>query len=303
MRPTALMAIALFAISSAGLAQTATDRIQEANRLLSAGKAEEALVQLRAAVAAEPGNGRARHGLGSILNSLGYYPEALLHAQAAVAAEPDNGRFRYGLGVVLAEHGRFVEAVENFDRALAAHPDITYAWLERGAARLALGDGAGAASDWARARETAPKLIWTIWYPATGDFLAGRFAAAAATFERVAQAELGFAPAPVWAHIARRRSGASVEVPTPSIKDWPSPALDYFAGRISSDQLLALAAEDKKSGDARRIGEAHFFMGQKALIEGDRASAKNHLQRAVAIDAPRHVWKMAAERDLARLGG
>jgi len=302
MRLTALMATALIAVSSAGLAQTATDRLQEANRLLATGKTEEALVQLRAAVAAEPENGRARHGLGSILNSLGYYPEALRHAEAAVAAEPDNGRFRYGLGVVLAEHGRFAESVENFDKALAAHPDVTYAWLERGAARLALGDGPGATSDWARARETAPTLIWTKWYPATGDFLAGRYAAAAASFERVAKAEAGFAPAPVWAHIARRRSGGKEDVPTLATKDWPAPVLDYFAGRLSGEQLLVLAAEDKKSGDARRIGEAHFFMGQKALIEGDRPSARNHLQRAVAVDAPRHVWKMAAERDLARLG-
>jgi tetratricopeptide (TPR) repeat protein len=302
MRRAAFLATALVAVSSVASAQTATERLQEANRLLSAGKTEEALVQLREAVAAEPGNGRARHGLGSILNALGHYPEALRHAEAAVAAEPDNGRFRYGLGVVLAEHGRFAEAVDNFDKALAAHPDLTYAWLERGAARLALGDGAGATSDWAKARETAPTLIWTQWYPATSDFLAGRYEAAAAAFEKVAKAEPGFAPAPVWAHIARRRAGGRADVLNSATRDWPAPVLDHFAGGISGERLLALAAEDKKSGDARRLGEAHFFMGQKALIDGDRASAKAHFQRAIAVDAPRHVWKLAAERELARLG-
>ena len=302
MRLTALVAGALFAISSAGLAQTAAERFQEADRLLSAGKTGEALVTFRAAVAAEPGNGKMRHALGSILNSLGHYPEALRHAKAAVAAEPDNGRFRYGLGVVLAEHGRFAEAVDNFDKALVAHPDLAYAWLERGAARLALGDGAGATSDWLKARQTAPTLIWTEWYPATGDFLAGRYAAAAATFERVAKAEPGFASAPVWAHIARRRAGGTAAVPTSATREWPAPVLDYFSGRMSGEQLLALAAEDKKSGDARRVGEAHFFMGQKALNDGDRVLAKARFQRAIATDAPRHVWKMAAEREFARLG-
>ena len=296
-----LLAAALLAAPVAGATQAATDRFGAVNRLMSEGKTEEALAELRAIVAAEPTNGRAHNALGSILNSAGFYPEALRHAEAAVAADPANGRYRYGYGVVLAEHGRFAEAIENFDKALAAHPDVTYAWLERGAARLALGDGAGATSDWARARETAPTLIWTEWYPATGDFLAGRYAAAAATFERVAKTEAGFAPAPVWAHIARRRSGGGGEVPTPSTREWPAPVLDYFAARLSGEQLLSLAAEDRKSGDARRIGEAHFFMGQKALIDGDRASARNHFQRAVAVDAPRHVWKMAAERELQRL--
>ena len=298
----AVVAIVLLAASSAVFAQPVADRLQEANRLLSLGKNEEALTQLRAAVAAEPANGRAHNALGSVLNSSGYYPEALRHAEAAVATEPQNGRFRYGLGVVLAEHGRFAEAIDNFDKAIAAHPGLTYAWLERGAARLANGDGAGAAADWAKARETAPTLIWTRWYPATGDFLAGRFAGAATEFEAVAKAEAGFASAPVWAWIARRRAGATAGVPTMSTKEWPAPVLDFFAGTTSADQLLAIAAEDTKSGDPRRIGEAHFFIGQKALIDGQAEAARNHFRKAVAVDAPRHVWKMAAERELHRLG-
>jgi tetratricopeptide (TPR) repeat protein len=297
-----LFAAASLLVPAAGLTQAAADRFAAINKLLSEGKTAEALTELRAIVAVEPAHGRARNALGSILNSSGHYPEALRHAEAAVAADPANGRYRYGYGVILAEHGRFAEAIDNFDRALAAHPEITYAWLERGAARLAKGDGAGAAADWAKARDTAPALIWTRWYPATGDFLAGRHAAAADAFELVTRAEPGFAPAPVWAYIARRRAGQSLDVPKSTATDWPAPALSYFAGSLSADRFLALAAEDQKSGDARRIGEAHFFMGQKALIDGDRESAKAHFQRAISVDAPRHVWKMAAERDLARLG-
>lgn len=297
-----LTAAGLVAGSTSLAAQTASERLTEANRLLAVGKTEDALVQLRAAAAAEPGNGRARHALGSILNSTGHYPEALQHAEAAVAADPANGRYRYGYGVVLAEHGRFAEAIDNFGRALAAFPDITYAWLERGAARLANGDGAGAAADWAKARATDPKLIWTRWYPATGDFLAGRFGAAADAFDQVAKAEAGFAPAPVWAWIAARRAGRSADLAKPSTKDWPAPALDHFAGSLSADQLLAMAAEDRKSGDARRIGEAHFFIGQKAIVDGQAGLARDHFRKAIAVQAPRHVWKMAAERELKRLG-
>ena len=62
----------------------------------------------------------------------------------AAALDPANVRYRYNRGVVRAEHGRFAEAVADFDTALAAHPDLTYGWLERGAAKLSLGDVAGA---------------------------------------------------------------------------------------------------------------------------------------------------------------
>ncbi len=91
-------------------------------------------------------------------------------------------------------------------------------------------------------------------------------------------------------------------LPRPLATDWPGPVLNYFSGRLTADALLAEAAADRKSGDQRRIGEAHFFMGQKALIDGQREAARDHFRRAIAVDAPRHVWKMAAERDLQRLG-
>ena len=78
--------------------------------------------------------------------------------------------------------------------------------------------------------------------------------------------------------------------------------LGYFAGTVTSDQLLAAAADDRKSGDARRTGEAHFFMGQKELIDGHLDSARDHFRKAIAVQAPRHIWKMAAERELQRLG-
>ena len=297
----AFLSMALLTVAAPLLAQTAVERLAEANRLRSEGKTGEALVQLRAAAETEPGNGRVRYALGSILNAQGYYPEALRHAEAAVTAEPANGRFRYGYGVVLAEHGRFAEAVENFDQALTAHPDMTYGWLERGAAKLSLGDGAGAAADWRRARESAPRLIWTVWYPATGDFLAGRFAMAADAFKRVSKAEPGFAPAPVWAYVADRRAGAHATVPKPASDDWPTPVLDHFTGKLGPEALLSLAAKEMKSGDERRIGEAHFFIAQKALLEGNRDLAAGHLRMAIAADAPRHLWKLAAERDLETL--
>jgi tetratricopeptide (TPR) repeat protein len=241
--------------------------------------------------------------LGSILNASGQFPEPLRHAVGAVAADPASGRFRYGYAVVLAEHGRFAEAIENFDRAIAADTEITYAWLERGAAKLSLGDGAGASADWAKARQLQPKLIWTEWYPATGDFLAGRFATAAERFGRVAKAQPKFDSAPLWAYLARRRGGEVTPPPEPASREWPAPALDYFAGRIGEEELLAVAARDRKSGDERHIGQAHFLSGQKALIDGQPALARDHFRKAVAVAAPRHVWKMAAERELQRPGG
>lgn len=283
---------------AAPIAPTGMEQVRE---LLGQGRSDEAIAVLRNIVGREPDNAAAHNALGSLLNGSGRYQEALAHAERASALAPDNMRYRYNRGVVRAEHGRFADAVADFDAALKAQPDLTYGWLERGAARLALGDGRGASEDWQRARSADPKLVWVDWYVATGDFLAGRFASAADGFARVATAESGFGPAAVWRYVADRRAGRTPPQPPVAEGEWPRPALDYFAGRIDSDRLLAIASEDKASGDARRIGEAHFFIAQQAHFDGRADVAVAHLREAAAVAAPRHLWKQAAERDLARL--
>jgi tetratricopeptide (TPR) repeat protein len=256
----------------------------------------------REAVRLDPRNAAARNALGSLLNSLGHYAEALPHVEEAVLLEPANPRFRYNRGVVLAEHGRFAQAIADFDLALAALPDLTYAWLERGAARYASGQVDGARADWARAREIAPELIWTVWYPATADLVEGRYAAAAAAFDRVMAAEPGFAPAAVWSVAAHARAGTPIAVPAASSAEWPAPVLEFQRGALAAERLLELAREDRVSGDRRREGEAHYFIAQHLLAAGRREEATRHLRSALAAPAPRHIWKTSAQAELDRLG-
>lgn len=297
------LAAATIAISVAAPAISAPSAsgMEQVRGLLAAGKSQEALAALRRLVRAEPTNGAAHNALGSLLNSQGHYAEALPHAEKAVELEPANIRFRYNRGVVRAEHGRFAEAVADFDAAIAADPKQPYAWLERGAAKLSLGDAEGARADWRKAAEADPKMSWPHWYEATGDFVDGRFAEAAARFDRVAAAEAGFVPARLWSAIAHGRAGAMKGTAAPTSPDWPTPALRFFRGEIDAAALLAEAVRDRISGDERRTAEAHFFIAQRALIAGDRGKARDHLERALAIPSPRHVWRIAAERDLERL--
>ncbi len=289
--------LAASAVPSAPAIPPAQAAIETARRLLAEGRSAEAIAAFRQAIALDPANAAAHNALGSLLNSAGHYAEALPHAEAAARLEPGNARYRYNRGVVRAEHGRFAEAIADFDHALAAHPELAYAWLERGAARLSLGDGAGAERDWAEAGKRDPQLVWVEWYRATGAFVAGRYADAAAGFDRVAAAEPGFAPAPLWRTIAHGRAGTPIAAAAAGT-EWPAPVLDFARGAITAERLLAIAGEDRASGDRRRIGEALFFLGQLALIAGRDGAAVGYFRRALEIVAPRHVWKISAVREL-----
>jgi tetratricopeptide (TPR) repeat protein len=59
---------------------------------------------------------------------------------------------------------------------------------------------------------------------------------------------------------------------------WWSSYLDFSCGRITSDQLLQAAGEDRT-----RLGDAHFLIGMWRLSEGDRAAAREHFRKCVAV--------------------
>jgi tetratricopeptide (TPR) repeat protein len=224
-----------------------------------------------------------------------------VHAQAAVDLDPANPRYRYNRGVVLAEHGRFGEAIADFDFALGHDGKLTYAYLEKGAALLSLDRDDEARKQWPLARASDPALVWTDWYEAVDHFISGRFAEAAVGFDKIAAAQPEFAPALLWQHLAHARAGRRQPLATPAGSEWPLQLLRLLKGATSLEALLAEAKRDRKSGDHRGRGEAFFFAAQKELLAGRSPAAEALLKKSLAVKAPRHAWKVAAERELRRL--
>jgi len=270
--------------------------LAEAQVLLKQGKPADAIALLQRASADRPADAAIHNMLGALFNQSGRYREALTHAEAAVANAPDNARYRLNRGIVFVEHGRFAEAVADFDAALARDASFVYGYLERGSAYLSLDRAADARAQWALARKTDPKLIWPDWYEGIQDFIEGTHAEAAARFDRVAQAEPGFGPAPVWARLARGRAKLPIADATPKGDEWPAPLYRLQQGTLTLDQVLAIAKQDTVTGDPRRIGETLFVAAEMAAIRGRRSDARRLARRAIEVKAPRHAWKMAAER-------
>jgi tetratricopeptide (TPR) repeat protein len=227
----------------------------------------------------------------------------LVHAEAAVVAAPAEFRYRLNRGIVLVEHGRFAEAIADFDFALARDPALPYAYLEKGSALLSLNRDEEARLQWPLARKADPSIIWPEWYEALDDFIHRRFADAATRFDRVAAAEPAFAPADVWRALSRARAGLPPPPITRSGEDWPVQLYRLHRGELTLEQVLAIAAADTTTGDRRRVGEALFVAAERAAVAGQARAARELYERSVAVSAPRHAWKVAAERELSRLQG
>lgn len=276
-------------------------RMDEVRALLQQGRTADALAVLRVAAEAAPGDAAVRNALGAVLNREGYYPEALTHAEAAVRIEPDNPRFRYNRGIVRAEHGRFEDALEDFDHAVARTPGVAAMYLERAAALLSLGRLSDARADWATARRTDSTLAWVDWYEGIGLIVLGDFAAAASRIDRLVRAEPSFGAGPLWLWLVRRRAGLAAQLPVTDGDDWPAPLIRHLRGELTEEALMAHARNERRSGDQRREGEALFFIAEQRLLAGERDVAAAYLRRALAVRAPHHAWRGAAQEELGRI--
>jgi Tfp pilus assembly protein PilF len=128
-----------------------------------AGRFDQAVVEYKAALAAEPGNAEAGHYFGVLLLQAGRGSEAIECLARAVAARPDWVEARNNYGVALREQGRIAEAAEQFQAAVSMRPDLFDANNNLADVLLVLGNingarGAAEAAHRANPRQVEPLL-------------------------------------------------------------------------------------------------------------------------------------------------
>jgi lipoprotein NlpI/transglutaminase-like putative cysteine protease len=88
----------------------------------------------------------------------------------------------------------------------------------------------------------------------------------------------------LWLYLATVRSGGNgVEtvrtfLPMNNTPNWPYPVLKMYMGLQDFEQTFKDAKEDR---DVGRLCELYFYAGEKALLEGDKQTAKEYFTEAV----------------------
>jgi tetratricopeptide (TPR) repeat protein len=86
----------------------------------------------------------------------------------------------------------------------------------------------------------------------------------------------------------------------PAATPWIYIAVWYSAGRMTEQQFLRAAKHSDPETEARRTAEAHYYIGARALIDGDRDRALAAFTAAAAQEDPEsfeyHMAKVEKER-------
>lgn len=109
----------------------------------------------------------------------------------------------------------------------------------------------------------------------------------------------------IWLALAEKKSG---QVPDTALKKqvsrlasgWPADAVTFMIGELDADKLIVAAMQEEKE-IRLRLCEAYFYMGQKALLDGDLANAKRWFGKSVDTRAIMYREHIFAQQELKRL--
>ena len=129
--------------------------LDRAHGLLAAGRWQEALPRLRAAIARDPRNKEIHQMLGTAYARLGRHPEAIDSYRQCLELPPhDNDRiYRFELAVSYLEVGKIEEAIPHLEKILDEDPKDPVTWYNLGVARDRRGNALGARQAWEMAFE------------------------------------------------------------------------------------------------------------------------------------------------------
>jgi lipoprotein NlpI len=301
------MCIAVFLMMSICQGQTDQDADQEAQSLVA--QAERALQQRRPREAAELATqalekkadylealvvrARARRQLGQL-------DEAVSDLTRAIELRPTAALY-LARGECRSMLDRHAEAIADFDRAIKLEPKGVAGYHYRGRERFKAGKIDESIADFDRAIELDLTHEDECWERGLSRYYAGQFDKAQKSFEDYHKV----GPEDIENGLWRMLSQAEIEGLPAAQKDLltyepkrrpPFPLFyDLYAGAGTPEHVLEHAADGAKDDADRRTRQfyAHLYLGMWFVVNRDRPSAIEQLEKAVALRSTDYMWYVA----------
>jgi lipoprotein NlpI len=197
-------------------------------------------------------------------------------------------------GATKATDGDSAGAIADYTRAIKLDPKNVNAYNNRGTEKQNLGDIAGALADFSRAIEINPLEPDPYYNRGTIYFLKHDWKKALSDLRRHDELneEDEDAPPLIWAAQARLGEKKAADSGLSSfVANHPEQANPFYAklddfllGKISEQDLLAVADSAEEDKRSEQQCEAWYYAGLKRLLNGDKAHATEAFRKAVATE-------------------
>jgi lipoprotein NlpI len=254
---------------------------------------------------------------GVLLLRRGQVPEAIAQFDRTLQLIPDNAVVRSNLGFALLEQDRWAAAAVQLARAIRDDRQAPASWhAELAWALFHLNRWPEAMDECNRALAIDPTLPQPSFIRGIIDITDEDWPDAVTDLNRYcahAQGDANVDYVRLWLWIAQRRLGQPAAQADRDLgaalagkwqaapEAWVTKLGDYLLGRISEPELLAAAASTDAARARGNRCEAGYYVGMKALVDGDQRAAIRELQSSVATGETEYFEYLFAQAELKRL--
>ncbi|NKB60530.1 MAG: tetratricopeptide repeat protein [Alphaproteobacteria bacterium] len=244
--------------------------------------------------------GRAKLELGDLTGAVADFDAALEQNPASALAHNERGRARHKAGDNQA-------AIADYNTALRLSPHYGAAYRNRGTAKIFLGQLEAAIADLDAASaavnyDPASRILRGI-----ARYFRGDFESAIPDLGAAISKAYPYPQAVLWIYLAQRRAGLDAKEPlTANAQEmsegaWPDPLIEAYLGERTPPSVLEATQQPRDTTRRRHLLQAHFYLGQLALVNSDLAAARQHFEAATEIELFDAIERAGAKLELDRL--
>jgi lipoprotein NlpI len=300
------------AIADRELVSITQARITELEQWRGADNYDEAIADFDRTLKLAPKNAAAFSARGDLKQAKGDNAGAIADYDRCIELEPKNAGAYYGRGATKQNEGDNEGAIADYNHCIELEPANAAAYNGRASSEMFKGDDDGALADYNRAIELDPDPNY-YFNRSTAYIVKRDWASALADIRQARELDKDDPEYPtlIWLILAEQgqNQAANKELAADmeqQLNDasgaWTSKIASFLLNQIDQADFITAAAspDPKKARD--RLCDAWFYAGVKRLLAGDKATAIDCFQKALATRANAENEYEFAEAELKALG-
>jgi lipoprotein NlpI len=243
-----------------------------------------------------------------------YPPEVVPDIVAACTALIQSGkentewlaRAFYFRGLAYTDMKDYGRAIQDCDQAIKLDPNSNH-FEARAQAYADKNDYARAIQDYDQAIRLGPRVDRYVSGRGRVHFYQGQFSEANEDFRKALEIDPDQPYVAIASYLAQARAGKPGQsdlrgrTAKLDLSEWPGAVVKLYLGSITPNGVLLAAKDADADPDAELRCEAYFYLGEYALLHGQRLKAARLFRQAVATNSSISFEYLAAQSELRRL--
>jgi lipoprotein NlpI len=236
------------------------------------------------------------------------WDHALADYTAAIANDPRSAVLFHNRGEVWRMTNDYRRARQDFDSAIKLKPDYDSAYVRRGLVRVAERNYKDALPDFDKAVQINPNSPGNLAARGVARFFVGRYAEAETDLAASSALDPRNPYGVLWLYVARKhqnKDGSAAlrdQTRQLNLNLFPGPVIRYFLGQASVDDVMRATQKGSDYERRTQLCEASFYLGEEALLRGDRNEAARLFRQAAGVGVTHLYEHQGAMVELQRLG-